>query len=242
MAEVANQIHLHQGQGIAPFKIERAQTAALKLGGQLKKSLGSEIKARLLLRNGQTFVRARIGPDAPAGTHKATLVSGKTEHPVVVEIPKRAKLRAVPSTAEVTGRPGQRVQAKLTIRNAGNVDLPIPSGGVAGLFASDGLAGAFSAAYGSKASDPLDVFGEFIQGLRKSHLGLVTMRFTSKTKTPLAIGESRDVVAEFTLPKPQQKSTQTGAGRRFHATFVMDGLRLVMRLTLSVPTKKGDVT
>lgn len=236
MAELKKEeITLRKGQGIAPLELSRAQSGVLKLRGDLKKQLGGEVRARLVPRKGQTRIATRIGRSAPAGTHKAVLVTEDGEYPVVVDIPVREKLRMLPSTAHLTGRPGEKVKLPLTIKNTGNVALPVPSGGVGGLFASDGLAGAFSAAYASAAEEPLDVFGEFILGLRRSYLGLMRLRIISKDKSDLAPGDSREVVGEFTLPEAMNKDTQLGTGRRFHTTISMPHLRLVARLTLSAP-------
>ncbi len=236
MADLEEGIKLSKGQGIAPFQVARSQSGVLKLGGALKKHFGGEIKARLVPRKGQTRIATRISKLAPPGTHKAVLVTDEGEYPVVVDIPVKEKLRLAPSSISLTGRPGERVSVPLTVRNLGNVALPVPSGGIGGLFASDGLAGAFSAAYGSDAEAPLDVFGEFILGLRRSYLGLMRLRLISKVKTDLGVAESREVVGEFTVPEPMNKDTQLGLGRRFHTTITMPHLRCVTRLTLSGPT------
>lgn len=240
MADLGDTISLRKGQGIAPFQVQRAQSAVLKLDGDLKSELGAEVKARLLPRKGQTRIRARIGTDAPPGSHKAVLVSDAGEFPVVVDVPEKKKLRLSPSSIEITGRPGDRVKASFLVKNTGNVALTVPAGGVTGLFASDGLAGAFAAAYGSNTEAPLEVFGEFILGLRRSYLGLMHVKLTAKSKKPLPPGEARDITGEFTLPKPLNPGTPLGTGRRFHATLVMQHLRLVVRVTLSAPKKKGD--
>ncbi|WP_298918677.1 hypothetical protein [uncultured Roseobacter sp.] len=240
MADLKESIHLDQGQGIASFSVERAQSAVLKLSGDMKKAVGAEVKARLLPRKGKTRISTRIGLDAPPGTHKAVLATEGGDIPVSIVVAPKKRLRLLPSSVEITGRPGDKIRVDLKVANLGNTDMALPAGGIAGLFASDGLAGAFSAAYGSATEAPLEVFGEFIDGLRRSHLGLVRLRLIDKVKSPLKPGDKRDLIGEFSLPEPQNEKTQIGAGRRFHATFVMDRLRLVMRLTLSAPIKKGE--
>lgn len=235
MAELAQGITLRKGRGLGEFEIAGPQSGVLKLGGALKKEMGAELRARLVPRKGQTRIATRIGPTAPPGTHKATLVTEDGEYPVTVDVPVKEKLRLSPRSISLSGRPGDRVKAQLTVVNRGNVALPVPSGGVGGLFASDGLAGAFSAAYASDAEAPLEVFGEFILGLRRSYLGLMRLKLTSKEKGDLPPGASRALAAEFALPEPLNAATQLGAGRRFHTTIVMAHLRLVARLTLSAP-------
>ncbi|NOD88209.1 MULTISPECIES: hypothetical protein [unclassified Ruegeria] len=235
MADLHQSITLRKGRAIAPFEVDEAQSGVLKLGGALKKEMGAELRARLVPRKGQTRIATRIGKNAPPGVHKATLVTENGEYPVTVDVPERKKLRLSPASISLTGRPGERINAQFTISNRGNVALPVPTGGVGGLFASDGLAGAFSAAYASDAEAPLEVFGEFILGLRRSYLGLMRLKLTSKDKGDLAPGQSRDLTAEFTVPEPLNPATQLGAGRRFHTTIVMSHLRLVARLALTAP-------
>lgn len=236
MADLKEGITLRKGQGIAPFQVAQSHSGVLKLSGALKKHFGGEVKARLVPRKGQTRIATRIGKTAPPGTHKAVLVTEEGEFTVVVDVPVKEKLRLVPSSVSIMGRPGERVSANFVVKNMGNVALPIPTSGVGGVFASDGAAGAFSAAYTSEAEAPLEVFGEFILGLRRSYLGLMRLRLISKIKTDLAAGESRDLVGQFLVPEPINKDTQLGQGRRFHTTFVMPHLRLVARLTLSAQT------
>ncbi len=235
MAELKEGITLRKGRGMGAFEVAEPQSGVLKLGGALKKDMGAEVRARLVPRKGQTRITTRIGPSAPPGVHKATLVTESGDYPVTVDVPVREKLRLSPGSVSLTGRPGERIKAQLTLANRGNVALPVPTGGVGGLFASDGLAGAFSAAYASEAEAPLEVFGEFIQGLRRSYLGLMRLKLTSKDKGELPPGASRALQAEFALPDPLNAGTQLGAGRRFHTTIVMAHLRLVARLTLSAP-------
>ncbi|WP_300062715.1 hypothetical protein [uncultured Roseobacter sp.] len=235
MAELAEGITLRKGSALASFEVAEPQSAVLKLGGALKKEMGAELRARLVPRKGQTRIATRIGKTAPPGVHKATLVTNDGEYPVMVDVPVREKLRLSPGSISITGRPGERITAQLTVSNRGNVALPVSTGGVGGLFASDGLAGAFSAAYTSDAEAPLEVFGEFILGLRRSYLGLMRLKLTSKDKGDLAPGESRALTGEFAVPEPLNAATQLGAGRRFHTTIVMPHLRLVARLTLSAP-------
>ncbi|MCV3273970.1 COG1470 family protein [Roseobacter sinensis] len=235
MAELTEGITLRKGRGIGAFQVAAPQSGVLKLGGALKKEMGAELRARLLPRKGQTRIAARIGRSAPPGVHKATLVTEDGEYPVTVDVPVREKLRLAPRSVSLTGRPGDRLKVQFTVANRGNVPLPVPAGGVGGLFASDGLAGAFSAAYGAEAEAPLEVFGEFILGLRRSYLGLMRLKLTAQDKGELAPGAQRDLAGEFTLPEPLNPATQLGAGRRFHTTIVMPHLRLVARLTLSAP-------
>ncbi|WP_299402370.1 hypothetical protein [uncultured Roseobacter sp.] len=241
MADLKEGIQLRKGQGIAPFQIARPQSGVLKLSGALKKELGADVKARLLPRKGQTRIATRLGTTAPPGTHKATLVTEEGEYPVVVDVPAREKLRLSPSSVHITGRPGDRVALDFMVKNTGNVALEVPTGGVAGLFASDGLAGAFAAAYGSEAEAPLDIFGDFILGLRRSYLGLMRFRLTPEIKGPLGAGQHCQASGDVVLPDPLNADTQLGEGRAFHAVVVMkQNLRLTVRLTLSHPNHKGD--
>ncbi|GFE48898.1 hypothetical protein So717_06510 [Roseobacter cerasinus] len=235
MAELKESITLRRGRAMAPFEVAEPQAGVLKLGGALKTAMGAELRARLIPRKGLTRIAARIDKTAPPGRHTATLVTEDGEYPVTVDVPVREKLRISPGSISITGRPGTRVTAQFTLSNRGNVALPVPNGGVGGLFASDGVAGAFSAAYASDAEAPLEVFGEFIQGLRRSYLGLMRLKFTSKDKGNLSPGQSRALSGEFAIPAPLNDATQLGAGRKFHTTIAMPHLRLVARLTLSAP-------
>lgn len=232
-AEGGMAVTLTGNQGFAALPIDRAQSARLMLEGALREALGKEVRARLLPRRGGVRIAARLGPDAPPGQHRAILATEDGEYPVTIDIPSHPRLRARPASVDVAAASGERVRFTLILENAGNVALPLPGKAVAGFFASDGVATAFSAAYRSDAEDGLAVLGQFIGHLRRSHLGLAQLRFFDQGDGLIAPGQSREVTAELAVPRSQDIATQTGAGRRFHAVFVMDHLRLTVRLTLA---------
>ena len=224
---------LEKGQGVVPIEIERRQTGKLMLEGALKDRLGESVRVRLRPRQGKARIRARIGRDAPPGEYQVRLVADGVEMPVRLNIPERARLRIKPGSVQVSGAVGTTVSAKVTVINSGNTPMQVPKGGVAGLFASDGLASAFSTAYESAAEDPNEVFGAFINRLRHSYLGLMRLAFSTDEKGPLLPGESRIVTARFTIPQPKTPTVPIGKGRKFHATFVLECCRLKARLTLA---------
>jgi hypothetical protein len=232
MAEKRATPVLMKGRGMVPMTLDHAIRGKLVLEGALKDSIGETRPVRLVPRGDTAVVRTHLGRNAPAGTHSAMLKTEDGEVKVTIEVPERARLRLRPSRLEITGKPGGKAQADLMVENRGNVAASLPSTAVAGLFASDGVAGAFSRAYGVESDDPNEIFGEFVLGLRRNYLGLMHVKF-SGAEEPLEPGEHRAVKAEFKIPKAQNEATQTGKGRRFHTIFVLGGPRLTVRLTIA---------
>lgn len=223
---------LTKGRGTVPLTLDRSVAGELVLSGALKDAVGATRPARLFPQGKGAAVRTNLGRNAPPGMHKATIRTADGEVEVTVEVPERERLRLSPSRIEITGKPGGKATAELTVQNRGNVATPLQATGVAGLFTSGGVSNAFSAAYGVQSDDPMAIFGEFVLTLRRSYLGLMHVKFTG-VETPLEPGESRAVTAEFRIPKPQFEATQVGKGRRFHTIFLLGGPKLTVRLLIA---------
>jgi hypothetical protein len=238
MAETRPDILMVRGRATLDPSAETGQ-GELKLSGALADRLGHSVRARALRVGGGVRLDAGIARDAPPGRHKAVLVLDGKESPVTIDVAERRKLRFRPGTVQITGRPGGKASAEVVVQNLGNVAVDVPAGGVSGLFASDGVAGAFASAYGVDSDDHQEIFGAFVLGLRQGFLGLMKLTLKgAKGEGPLDPGEVRALTAEFQLPKGGSNS-QTGAGRRFHTTYSFDGGRLGVRLTLDAPAKRA---
>lgn len=237
MPEAQTAIVLVKGRADVPRDAAKPGRGYLRLTGDLEKRIGKTVPARAFERGDRLRLDTAIARHAPPGRHKATLVIDETETPVTIEVAERRKLRFYPSAVRITGRPGDKAVAEVSVANLGNVPLDVPTGGISGLFASDGLAGAFAGAYAVDSEDHQEIFGAFIHGLRRGYLGLMKVGFEGEADAgQLQPGESRTLKASFVIPQSTDKN-QIGAGRRFHATFNFDVGRLVARLTLSAPPK-----
>ena len=243
MADTGAGLVFVKGRAAATGAAAKTGVGRLRLSGDLGRQLGDSLPARAVEVGGTVRLNAAIARTAPPGSHKATLVIDGDETPVTIEVAERRRLRFRPSAVHISGRPGGKASASVIIENAGNVAMEIPEGGISGLFASDGLAGAFASAYGIKSDDHQEIFGAFVHGLRRGFLGLMKLSFDAGKDTTLNPGDVRTITANFTLPRAGDDS-QTGAGRRFHATFSFEGARLVTRLTLAAPANpsKGAST
>lgn len=204
----------------------------LLLDGALKAALGPELPARLRRHGAAAELTARLGRAAPPGRHEVTLVTGAGERTaLVVEVPERRRLRISPASFDVAAPLGGVVERAATIANRGNVPAELPPSGIAGAFASDGVAGAFSRAYAVDSDDPQEIFGAFVLGLRASHLGLMRLSLQG-LDGPIPPGESVAVTVRIALPKPG-RGAAPGPGRRYHATFALGEARITVRLTVA---------
>lgn len=203
------------------------------LDGALMAALGPELPARLRRRGGAAELTARLGRAAPPGRHEVTLVTeAGARTSLVVEVPERRRLRVAPASFDVSGPLGGMVERDVTISNRGNVPAELAASAVAGAFASDGVAGAFSRAYAAETDDPQEIFGAFVLGLRAGHLGLMRLSLQG-VDGPIPPGESVAVRLRIALPKLGRGAAPPGPGRRYHATFALGEARITVRLTVA---------
>lgn len=175
-------------------------------------------------------LRLRLQSHTPPGDYASRLYVGEKPVDVMVRVLPAVQVTITPSELSFVGPPGGRATALMTLVNAGNVSVELPTTAPVGAFDDDGIETAFAATYGK----PVETFDNFVQifhgKLREAHGGLMKLTITRGAGVHQP---GTSAVVEMTLDLPKELK----AGHRYHGVFSTD----FAALSLSIITVKRNL-
>jgi len=166
----------------------------------------------------ESWIRVSLPTTTPPGAHRGTIQVGDQKHAATFEVEPRLNLRLIPDSLVLSGRPGARVTAQLTLVNSGNVNFEVRRAYALGVSDVDGLERAFGETFRAKLPAGERLIDHFANKLAEAHGGLVRVQI-AKGAGSLAPAESRQLEAVFKLPDRMRP------GRIYAGTWPLDHVR-----------------
>ena len=172
-----------------------------------------------------------VAHTTPPGTYEGTVRVGDQEHPLILEVEPRVRLRIDPRRLHFKAAPGATREVDLVVTNLGNVASEIRSADAFGLFDTGGVDRAIGRAFSAepaKGERRLDVIAD---AAAEGFGGLVRMRVESGAGE-LAPGESRNVHVALVLPDRLEQ------GRQYWGTWTLYNVNYVVRIDVATAKPK----
>jgi hypothetical protein len=171
--------------------------------------------------------RLRLPAHTPPGHYEGQveLADGQSQ-PFELTIEPRPRIRVSPSTLNLAGAAGAKVQAKLLLENRGNVPIDIDETLVTGVFDNDGIETALASAYRLETDDLNQIVATVFGRLRDAHGGLLKLRVAEGAGV-LAVGARRMVALETVL------GSKLRAGHGYHGVLNLGGHAIAVRLSVA---------
>jgi hypothetical protein len=179
----------------------------------------------------ESWIRLSLPTTTPPGAYRGTIQVGDQKHAATFEVESRIRLRLIPGSLLLRGRPGARVTARLTLVNSGNVAFEVKRVHAFGVSEIDGLERAFGETFRAKVPAGERLIDHFANKLAEAHGGLVRVQI-AKGVGGLAPADSRQLEAVFKLPDRMRP------GRNYAGTWPLDNVRYGVQIdtTNGVPS------
>lgn len=184
-----------------------------------------------------TWLRFELPEVTPPGTYKGTVNIVSRNYQVIVEITPHISLLLLPTHLSLDVRPGDKVTARLTVANIGNVSVEIPRVHAFGLFDVEGLEKGIRTAFTSTSVKGQTRLNQLVEGLAQGHGGLVRL-LMREGAGGLEPGESRTLLLELSIPK------RLNPGRVYGGTWPLANLNYsinIRALANSKPQSKEGI-
>jgi hypothetical protein len=172
-----------------------------------------------------------VAHTTPPGTYEGKVRVGDQEHPLILEVEPRVRLRVDPRRLHFEAAPGATREAELLVTNLGNVAREIRGVDAFGLFDTGGLDRAIGRAFAAeppKGERRLDVIAD---AAAEGFGGLVRIKVESGAGE-LAPGESRNVHLTLALPEGIEQ------GRQYWGTWTLYNVNYVVRVDVTTAKPK----
>jgi hypothetical protein len=206
--------------------IPRRLSVRLGLSDAGKGTEAEPIVARASRIEGDMVLQMTLPPRTPPGTYEGTLELDGEPRPVVVDVEPELELALIPDQLTLRGAPGDRLQADLTIANAGNVGVEIRRAHGIGVFAEEGLERSLHRVYTDERPEGVRRIDYLADLLAEEHGGIVRVG-VEEGAGDLAPGETRELKVSFHLPSDLKP------GRTYSGTWPLHDLRYYVRLHVS---------
>jgi hypothetical protein len=183
----------------------------------------------------ESWIRLSLPTTTPPGAYRGTIQVGEQKHVATFEVEPRLNLRLIPDILVLSGRPGARVTAQLTLVNSGNVAFEVRRAYALGVSDVDGLERAFGETFRAKVPAGERLIDHFANKLAEGHGGLVRVQI-AKGAGSLAPAESRQLEAVFKLPDRMRP------GRIYAGTWPLEHVRYGVQIetTNGVPSHEDE--
>jgi hypothetical protein len=213
--------------------IPRRLSVRLGLASAGNRREAEPIVARASRIEGDMVLQMTLPPRTPPGTYEGTVELDGEQSPVVVEVEPEIELVLVPDQLTLRGAPGDRVQAELTIANAGNVAVEIRRAHGIGIFAEEGLERSLHRAYRDERPEGVRRIDYLADLLAEEHGGIVRVG-VEEGAGDLEPGETRELRVSFHLPADLKP------GHTYTGTWPLHDLRYYVRLLISEPQEPAS--
>jgi hypothetical protein len=166
----------------------------------------------------ESWIRLSLPTTTLPGAYRGTIQVGDQKHLATFEVEPRRNLLLIPDGLVLSGRPGARVTAELTVVNSGNVAFEVRRAYALGVSDVDGLERAFGETFRAKVPAGERLIDHFASKLAEGHGGLVRIQI-QKGAGSLAPAESRQLEAVFKLPDRMRP------GRIYAGTWPLEHVR-----------------
>ncbi|HZD52538.1 MAG TPA: hypothetical protein VE175_05785 [Woeseiaceae bacterium] len=157
---------------------------------------------------------AKLDRSTPPGEYRATLASTEGETPVQLHVEPCVRLGLFPGNLIFHGNAGSKPEAHLLLVNKGNVPLEIPDAVTVSMCNDKGLEKAYTSALLTKSNDLNTLFSHFIDRLRATHGGLLTLTFLDGSGS-LEPGQRRAAVIKADF------SPRLAGGESYHGLLTL---------------------
>lgn len=185
-----------------------------------------EVTARATRLEGEMTWQLALPARTPPGTYEATAVVDGEELPIVIDVEPEVELQASPDQLVLSGAPGERVERRLIIANAGNVAAELRKAYALGVFASGGLERSLHRVYTEERPEGVRRIDMLADLLAEEHGGIVRVA-VSEGAGDLEPGEARAVDLTFHLPRDLR------SGRTYTGVLSIHDLRYHVRIEVT---------
>ena len=173
---------------------------------------------------GAAAVRLRLPKSTPPGTYRGTVQVGDREHPIVVDVEPRARLRIYPKRTSMRAHPGEKASLDLTLVNGGNISCEVPKTSAFGLFEKHGLDRAIGYAFRAELETGERRIDRILEKAREGYGGVVKLQI-QKGAGELKPGDVRDLHGVLHIP------AQVRPGRFYSGTWSLYNLNYLIEIT-----------
>jgi hypothetical protein len=173
---------------------------------------------------GAAAVQLQLPRSTPPGTYRGTVQVGDREHPIVVDVEPRTRLRIYPKRTSMQAHPGEKVSLDLNLVNEGNISCEVPRVSAFGLFEKHGLDRAIGYAFRAELETGERRIDRIVEEARKGHGGVVKLQI-QKGAGELKPGDVCDLHGVLHIPD------QVRPGRFYWGTWSLYNLNYKIEIT-----------
>jgi hypothetical protein len=215
-----------------------AATVKLSLAGATQEAAALAVASFPAFVNGIGELRLELPRSTPPGIYEGAVRIGDREQLITVEVEAAIRLRLFPKSLQVTGSPGEKIAADLTIVNDGNAPADIRTGYAFWLFREDGV----DRALGSFLK--MGVKPKVSREERLEHLfDAVDQQYGGQVRVKVgdgagqvAAGSSRELHVQFVLPAGLQP------GQVYDGMWPLHNLHWPLRVKVTGAPQQEETT